>query len=64
MPTMSGRATYAALREIDPKVSVLLMSGHAMNEDIQAILALGVKGFVAKPYSVEELAHSLAGILA
>jgi len=63
MPNMSGRATYEALRAIDPSVRVLLMSGHAMNEDVQAILDLGVKGFVANPYSVDELAQSLAGIL-
>ena len=60
MPQMSGRATYVALREIDPTVPVLLMSGYAVNEEVQAILDLGVKAFVAKPHSVEQLAEALS----
>ncbi len=63
IPGMSGRATYIALREIEPSVPVLLMSGYAVNEEVQAILDLGVKGFVAKPHSVEQLAQALAQIL-
>ncbi len=60
MPQMSGRATYVALREIDPAVPVLLMSGYSVNEEVQAILDLGVKAFVAKPHSVEQLAEALS----
>ncbi len=63
MPVMSGKATYLALREIDPDVPVLLMSGYAVNEEVQQILDLGVKGFVAKPHSVEQLATAIASVL-
>ncbi len=63
MPVMSGRATYLALREIDPGVPVLLMSGYAVNEEVQAILDLGVKAFLAKPHSVDQLAQALAEML-
>ncbi len=63
MPQMSGRATYVALREIDPDVRVLLMSGYAVNEEVQSILDLGVKTFVAKPHSVEQLAEALSVLL-
>ena len=59
MPGMSGRATYVALRELDPKVRALLMSGYTMNEEVQAILDLGVRGFLSKPYSMEALAREL-----
>lgn len=64
MPGMDGSATYRAMREIDPAVSVLLMSGYTMNEDVQALLEQGAAGFVMKPYSVEVLARSLAGVIA
>ena len=63
MPVMSGKATYLALRELDPDVPVLLMSGYAVNEEVQQILDLGVKGFVAKPHSVEQLATAVASVL-
>ena len=60
MPQMSGRATYVALKAIDPAVRVLLMSGYAVNEEVQAILDLGVNAFLAKPHSVQQLAEALS----
>ena len=62
MPGMNGKATYLALREIDPDVAVVLMSGYTLNDEVQEILDLGVKAFVSKPYSVESLAIALAEI--
>ncbi len=63
MPGMSGKATYTAMRAVDPDVAVLLMSGYTKNEDVQALLEQGARGFVMKPYSVEVLARSLADAL-
>ena len=63
MPGMSGRATYLALRDIDPHVAVLLMSGHTLNENVQEILDLGVRNFVSKPYSIGTLAKAIAEIV-
>jgi DNA-binding NarL/FixJ family response regulator len=33
-----------------------------MNEEVQAILELGVRGFLSKPYSVEQLARELENL--
>jgi len=60
MPGMAGKAAYLALREVDPNVAVLLMSGHTLNEQVQEILDLGVRSFVSKPYSIAELAAAIA----
>jgi CheY-like chemotaxis protein len=60
MPRMSGRATYAALRELDPEVAVLVMSANAPAEDIEALRAQGIRGFIAKPHSVDLLARAVA----
>ena len=64
MPGMSGRATYVGLKAISAGVKVLLMSGYTMNEEVQAILELGVRGFLSKPYSVEALARELENLTA
>jgi PAS domain S-box-containing protein len=64
MPGMGGGATYRALRELDPGVSVLLVSGYAVDEDVESVLALGVRGFLSKPCSVPELGRAVAAILA
>jgi signal transduction histidine kinase/ActR/RegA family two-component response regulator len=63
MPHMSGRATYSALRNIRPDIAVIAMSGHAMSDEIDALLELGVRSFIAKPYSIEKLASSLADVV-
>jgi two-component system cell cycle sensor histidine kinase/response regulator CckA len=63
MPGMPGRATYLALREVDPKVRVMLMSGHALNDQVQEILDLGVRSFVSKPYSLAALAAAMAELV-
>jgi len=64
MPQMSGRATYSALREVSPNVPVLAMSGHTMSDEVDALIELGVKAFIAKPYSIDALARSLADVIA
>jgi PAS domain S-box-containing protein len=64
MPRMDGRATYLALRELDPSVSVLLTTGFALNEEAQSILDLGVRAFVPKPCDIETLSHTLARVIA
>ena len=63
MPGMTGKATYLGLREIDPSVIVLLMSGHTLNEQVQEILDLGVRSFVSKPYSIAVLAKAMAELI-
>jgi two-component system cell cycle sensor histidine kinase/response regulator CckA len=60
---MAGRATYLGLRDIDPGVAVLLMSGHTLNEQVQEILDLGVRSFVSKPYSIAQLATAIAELI-
>ncbi len=59
MPRMNGHATYLALRQLDPHVRVVLMTGHALNEDAQAILDLGVRAFFEKPFGLREVAGKL-----
>jgi two-component system cell cycle sensor histidine kinase/response regulator CckA len=60
MPGMTGAATFCALRELDPEVPVLLMSGHTTNEEAQGLIDRGARGFVVKPYSADDLARALA----
>jgi signal transduction histidine kinase/ActR/RegA family two-component response regulator len=59
MPRMSGHATYASLREIDPRVPVLLTSGFSQNEEVQQTLDLGARGYLAKPYDISSLSTAL-----
>lgn len=64
MPRLDGRGTYLAMREIDPEVRVLLTTGYALNEEAQAIMDLGVRGFIEKPWNIQTLSVALAEVLA
>jgi len=59
MPGMRGGDVYLALREAQPDVRVLLVSGSGLDAEAKSILALGVSGFLAKPYADRELAAGL-----
>ena len=62
MPGMRGREVYLALRKVRADVPVLLVSGSGLDDEAYSILALGVGGFLAKPYDDGQLAASLEGV--
>ncbi len=63
MPRLDGRGTFTALREMAPDVRILLMTGYALNEEVQALLHHGGAGFIAKPFGFVELAAAVYGLL-
>ena len=60
MPEFDGRQTLAALREIDPGVRCVFMTGYAADGLVEELLASGAKQVVQKPF--RDLA-ALAGTL-
>jgi len=57
MPDMGGVALLKALRDVDPQVQVLLMSGYPLGEDLQHFVRGGqIVGWLSKPISLEDLA--------
>ncbi len=63
MPRMGGRSTYRALAAIDPDVPVVLTTGYARNDESQAILDLGARALLDKPYSVADLTALLSPLV-
>jgi two-component system, cell cycle sensor histidine kinase and response regulator CckA len=63
MPGLGGKETILKLKEIDPKIKVLLSSGYSTNEGVGEILKEGVGGFIQKPYRDEELIGKVREIL-
>jgi PAS domain S-box-containing protein len=63
MPGMGGDATFAALRQIDPHVRVLLSSGYTESEAVGRVHAEELAGFIQKPFGSEELINALRTVL-
>lgn len=64
MPRMDGPEMIRALREIDPKVTIMGMSGLMNPEQTANLQSLEVKTFLTKPFTSERLLTSVAEVLA
>lgn len=63
MPEMSGSDTFLALRNINPRVKVLMFSGYSMEEEVQKIIKEGNLEFLQKPFAMDDLAAKIKGLL-
>lgn len=63
MPRMSGEETLGHLKEINPGVRVLLMSGYSEQEANNRFDGKGVGGFMQKPYTPQDLQEKLRQVL-
>ena len=55
MPELSGDETYFRMREINPSIRALVISGYSSEESVHRILNNGGKGFIQKPFTIEQL---------
>jgi len=63
MPGMDGAHTCEALRAIRADVPVLVFSGYGSDEQVRRVARGGRSGFVAKPFTTEQLRHRLRELL-
>jgi two-component system, cell cycle sensor histidine kinase and response regulator CckA len=63
MPGMSGSETFERLAEINPDVKVILSSGYSINGQASKILERGCKGFIQKPFHINEISLKIREVL-
>ena len=63
MPETSAADLIHRMKEIDPRVKILLSSGYAMDERVKKAMQEGADGFVPKPYSIQQLSEKLGEVL-
>jgi CheY-like chemotaxis protein len=59
MPDMGGETTFTTLKAIHPDVKVLLSSGYSAEGLASRMLANGCRGFVQKPFLLQELSKKI-----
>jgi two-component system, OmpR family, response regulator len=59
MPGMDGPQTLAALREIEPEIRCVFMSGNTGRYTAEELLALGAAQILQKPFSLDEAIRTL-----
>ncbi len=63
MPELSGEDVYKKLREINPKIKVLLSSGYSLDGQAKNIMEMGCDGFIQKPFELSVLSEKIGEIL-
>lgn len=63
MPNMSGEQLFFELKKLQDDVPVLVISGFTSEESIRSVLTNGGKGFVPKPFTIDELSRRVRGCL-
>jgi PAS domain S-box-containing protein len=63
MPSMDGPSTIRQLQKINPLVKIIATSGLAFNVMVAEAANLGVKTFLSKPFTREELLKTISGPL-
>ena len=63
MPKMNGGKAFRAMKQMDPDCKVILSSGFIKDENIEELQALGLKGFITKPFDNRQLSQIIAALL-
>lgn len=60
---LNGRQTYEEILKTNPEQRALIASGYSESADVKKALAIGVGGFIMKPYDRAKLARAVYRIL-
>jgi nitrogen-specific signal transduction histidine kinase/ActR/RegA family two-component response regulator len=63
MPKMGGMALFHTLKEQNWQIPVVLLTGHPMNKELEALRDKGLCTWLLKPPNIEELAQAIAKAL-
>ena len=63
MPDMDGSMTFDAIREIHPKMPIVLSSGYSLKGKATDIMRRGCNAFIQKPFNISELSQMIRKVL-
>ncbi len=64
MPSIDGRKVFDHIQKVRPELVVLLSSGYTIDGQAAALMERGCKGFIQKPFTINELSRQIEQVLA
>jgi len=59
MPRMGGRECFNKLKEINPEIKVLIITGYTADESVQELLKEGAVGLIEKPFDLDDFTETV-----
>ena len=63
MPGLGGLEVFRRLKNINPEVKVLVISGYSEEKRAGELMKEGALGFIQKPFKIHQLSQKLQEIL-
>ncbi len=63
LPHNSGLEILAAIREISPATTVIMMTGYAIDDNVKEALSLGANDVIYKPFDVDEIETAVQTVM-
>jgi len=63
MPKMSGEELFAEIRRVSPAVHTIMITGYNEVISLEQLRLMGLSGFIAKPFGIEEIKLELHRVL-
>jgi CheY-like chemotaxis protein len=63
MPELGGGEVFDKLKEIDPDIKVLLLTGYSLEGQAKEIMERGCHGFMQKPFTMVDLSQKIRRII-
>jgi len=62
LPGLSGHEVFIEMKKINPQIKALMCSGYCSGKEYEAARKAGIRYFLDKPYTIEELIEMLEKI--
>jgi len=63
MPNLGGKEAFERLRQINPKVKVIISTGYAKDDILEPLLDNRADGFIKKPYKIQNMAQVVRSVI-
>jgi DNA-binding NarL/FixJ family response regulator len=63
MPGMGGGETFRELKKMDPRVSVIIISGYSLPDEVCRLIEEGCRGFLQKPFQLPALLKKIRQVI-
>lgn len=63
MPGLDGEATLKKIKEINPNVGIMILTGYPSLDSAVSLLKNGAHDYISKPYDIDDIVRAVEGLI-